>query len=295
MITTLSDYDSIAAAGVLARAGFAIEDNCNPAAQVKWPEEALLRRKIFIEARHILEIEDDDQSEEAIERLSDFLDTEMDRLSAPKNNEAVLDALSRKGELPSDLFNISISQSIQDFFGKEFPQEKKLIEETVRSPDREQNYGPSEDRSASFLISLFSKHFPNKFPYKSFTMIVAGKRIGQFLDIHQAWRLYSDSVSLEGADTLIEMLKRFSDTFGHPIEMGGKKANFILSAEIPRGQPIESVIRIEPEVDKKGRQLKANVTWTWFLQEKPFANSMQAALVISTDLIRYRKELEKHR
>jgi hypothetical protein len=294
MIEILEKFDRAKAAGVLARAAFSIEDDSNPAAALKWPEEEGLRREVLNEARIQLGLAHDDDSEEATQKLSDFLDIELDRLSSPENTEAVLNALARKGELPSDLFTVLIDSNITDFFGKKFENEQKLIEQTVRVPDREQHYGPSEDRNAPFLISLFAKHFPDKFPYKSFTMLVAAQRKGRFLDVHQAWRIYSDSVDLSGAETLVEMLKRFSDVFGHPITVHGKTANFILTAEVPRGQPIETTLKIEWKLDKNGKPIRSLVTWTHFTQERPFANSMQAALVVSIDLIRYRKELEKH-
>jgi hypothetical protein len=102
-----------------------------------------------------------------------------------------------------------------DVYRKDFPLEKDIIETTIRSPTLEQHYGAKRKPNEPVMISLFLKSFRTTWPLKNFWMIVAAQRVGLRLDVHQAWRVYSSAVKLDGAKTPIDWLRSFA-AFNYP-------------------------------------------------------------------------------
>jgi hypothetical protein len=122
---------------------------------------------------------------------------------------------------------------------------------------------------------------------------VAGQRIGLVLDVHQAWRIYPDLVNLGDVSDLVGMLRRFSDVFGTEIELGGKKGNFILAANIPKDQEIATKAKIRLTIDKSGKKsTHRTIAITCFVQNSPAGNENQAALANSIDIDRYAEVLK---
>lgn len=289
----LTEFDSITAAGILARAALSITDQENPSAEEKIHNEFNIRRQLFVDARNTLGVAFDDNSTDTLERIGDVLDAESDLLIEEVDQDTVLNNLSQKGMLPSDLFNVAIVTNIENFHGKKFKHEKELIELTVKSPDQEQHYGEPVGPSEPFLISLFSKYFPNHYPLRSFTLLVAGQRNGLVLVVHQAWRVYADLVNLDGVSDLVGMLERFSDSFGAEIEIGSQKGHFIKSAELKRGDPFPPTVKIPIRRGLLGKKIKSTeTTITCFYQQSPTDENNKAALIVAIDLDRYREALQ---
>jgi hypothetical protein len=289
MISSLREFDNITAAGILARAALSLEDECNPAAANKFPNESFIRENIIKDVRINLGISPDDMSITALDKLGDALDSECNALLEEPNTDETLQRLADKGELPSDLYNININQNIIKFFGKKYDLEKDFIEKTVWFPDKEQHYGQPQKDDDPFLISLFSKYFPNKYKNNSFTMLVTGQRNGLSLTITQALRFYTDSISLEGVTDLIDMLRRFADKFGAEIEFYGKKGHFFLTTDIPHGLPLKFNI-----TNNNNKVKISKIAITYYIQKKPFDIPQQAALVVAIDLIKYKELLKSH-
>lgn len=294
MIPSLARFDRYTAAGILARAAMALDDEDNPAAAPKLDGESSIRAAVLADARRILGISPDDHTPQTLEQVGDALDAERDALIGSSDNEVALKRLAEKGELPSDLFEIRVIPNIQDFFGKKYSREKELIEETIRAPEKEQHYGAPEKPDDPFLISLFAKTIPDQFPYRTFTMLVVGQRRGLVLDVHQAWRIYPSSVNLEGAKDLVEILRRFADAFGAEIQIGDKKGKFILAADLPKGQPVKMSFSVEPEKLASRPSKTREITISCFTQQNPLGETTQAALAVGVDLDRYRKVLKSY-
>jgi hypothetical protein len=292
MISSLRDYDNITALGILARAALSLEDKYNPAAIDKLSDELQIRESLIKEIRKKLGISPRDSSSTALDRLADALDFESNSLIEETNDSATFERLADKGELPSDLFEINIIGNIKDFLGKKYDVERKFIEDTIRLPDSEQHYGPPVDQNDPFLISLFSKRFPNKNPKNSFTMLVAGERSnGVELSVHQAWRIYKDKSYFEGVVDLVDMLRRFADEFGAEIEVGGKEGHFFLTADIPNNNSLQYKIKLDNKWH--GSKKRNEITVTHFIQNGQ-CGTKRAALIVAIDLMKYRKMLKLH-
>ncbi len=294
MIHTLRNFDNITAAGILARAAIALEDSINPAGTYEVPDEGAIRSNLLTELRQNIGINIEDRSARALELLSSALDAERENLLPASEPDEALKALARKGALPSDLYQISIDQGIANYHGAKFGKERQLIEQTVRSPGREQNFGPSEQDS-SFLVSLFARYFPNIFPNRSFTMLLVCQRHELNLVVHQAWRIYPDSIELRGAETLVDMLERFAEKYGVEVELGDQRGHFIRTAKIPKNQSVTTTIKLPKERRRgAGRTRKLGVVVTSLVQASPLDESNQIALAIAIDLYKYKHYLKAH-
>ncbi|MGZ4954121.1 MAG: hypothetical protein ACXV8Q_03325 [Methylobacter sp.] len=288
MISCLREFDNVTAAGILARAALSLSDQGNPAAATsKLTNEIEIRNKVISNIRNTLGIKHSDTSPMALERIGDALDIESEALIGEPNINDALERLSNKGELPSDLFEVDIIPNIKDFFTKRFDAERELIEKTIKSPDNEQHFGPPSNSEGPYLISLFSKFFPNKYPRNSFTMLVAGERNGLNLTVHQAWRIYPDLVNLNEEGDLVDMLNRFADKFGAEIEFNGKKGHFFLNFEIPENDHWQKIT-----FPAAAPNTRNNITLTYCMQPNLSGPSKKAALLVAIDLVKYRKTLK---
>jgi hypothetical protein len=282
MIEALEALDKRVAAGVITRAALALAGN--PSSQVVVNGEEGLRAALLTEVRRRLDIDADDNRPETLEKVGEALDEESERLLGPTDTVAALKRLAERGDLPSDLYEISIIENISEFFGREFELERDLIEATIRQPSREQHYGRAQSAREPSLVSLFYREFSTPHPYKDFGMLVAAAREGLMLTVHQAWRIYQSAVHTQGASDLVGLLRRFSDTYGVEIDLDGVKGRFFFAADKPPPRNIHLDMRGKPGAISISQFNQKNVA----AQGAP-----KAFLVMSTDLVRYRETLEK--
>jgi hypothetical protein len=287
MIEALGTLDERTALGVLARCALALEDEGNPDAQTIFNEETTLRATILREARQRLGIAQDDSSPETLEKISDFLDQESDRLAGIPDTDAALKRLAERGELPTDLYEIHIIPNIAEFHGTGFALEQSLIEMTIRAPTKEQHFGPESYTEQPALISLFARQFKTRFPYKNFTMLVAGKRNGLRLLVYQAWRIYPailDGLDIGRVDTLVDLLRKFAEAYGWKVEIDGKSGPFFFFLD--RAAPPEITVELSP-----GR--RKIITVSQFMEENRQTGRPSAALVVAIDFTQYRDMLRR--
>lgn len=284
MLASLSKFDQITAAGLLARAALALHDPYNPSAVGRVPEEERIRGELLSEARQAIGVGQDDFSAATLERISDVLDEESDALTGQPDETRVLEDLSQKGALPSDLFNVVSNKYVQRVYGNKFPQEQALIEDTVRSPALEQHYGPRKETDLPAQVSLFMKRFDDRYPIRSFWLLTAGQRRGLTLEIGQAWRIYPDMVEFQDSLMPLDALRNFSEKFGVNVRVGDIKKHFITYAEIESSRVS---IEFNPDGPQNGvKEVMGNAFWTHHSQ-----NRFEVSLVNSIDVLRYRKFL----
>src|ERR1700730_15916547 len=178
-------FGRIAAAGLLARAALSLGY-----VEKSEGDYGIIIAQLIDETRNRLGISREDNAPDTLSRIADFLDAESDRLLSPTNTDLALGRLAERGDLPSDLYEISIIKNVSDIYGSKFPLEKSLIETTVRDFAQEQHYGPPRKPHDPAMISLFVRSFRTKWLLKNFVMLVAAKREGFKLHVHQAWRIY---------------------------------------------------------------------------------------------------------
>lgn len=297
MISTVANYAPSVAAGILARAAFAIDDLVNPASAYRLAEEPSIRQAVFEEVRNFLGVARDDESAATLEKISDVIDKELDVLSSTQNSDSVLIDLAAKGEIPSDLYEVSIIPNVRQIYEEKWYAEQDLIITTIRESDQEQHFGQESDEQNPALISLFSKSYSEKIPHNSFTMLVAAKRDGMTLHVHQAWRIYEDEVKTKDAQNLIEVWRRFSNVFGIEFEVGGKKGKFIVNSNLP--DDVEVIRQIDVQaaffIDGRGRRVPKPMHFlvSNFVTERP-NKTVEASLTVAVDLKKYGSSLKNH-
>lgn len=287
MIGALENLDEKTALGVLARTALALDGAGNPDAKALLDGEETIRSIILTEARQHLGLQQDDFSPETIEKLSDYLDQESDRLAGVTDTNAALKRLAERGDLPSDLYKINIVEVIVEFHGTKFALEKQLIESTIRSPTKEQHFGVEGNVNEPALISLFARQFKTSFPYKDFTMLVAAERDGLVLNVHQAWRIYPailDGLDIGRVENLVDLLRSFADSYGYDVQIDGKRSHFFLR--------LDKLAPIQVRVDMPHGKSKY-ITVSQFIRKNSRTGQQFSALVVAIDFQEYRKVLKR--
>jgi len=288
----LSEYDNVTAAGILARAALSLEDSNNPDAATRLPNERMIRAQLLEEIRRNLGIRHTIESRSDVEMIVDALDSESEKLFAPINQAAVLDNLSKKGELPADLYEVSVDEGIDDFFGKKAENEKKLIASTVKHGDEQQHFTQKHSEHGEIpLISLYCKHFENKYPARNFTLLVTGLRNGTLMSVSNAWRLYDDVFAkTKAAPTLLDLLETFANEYGMNVSTGGETDKLILQCQI-RGK-IEDNVNVELE-NPSGRSKEFKFVISHFISQAKNGQKW-GSLVYAIDLNKYKRALLSH-
>jgi hypothetical protein len=278
MIETLeAKFGRSAAAGLLARAALSL----GYVEESKGEQETIIAQLIE-ETRNRLGINQEDNAPDTLSRIADFLDSESDKLLSPTNTDLALGRLAERGDLPSDLYEINIIKTVSDIYGSRFPLEKSLIETTVMDFAQEQHYGPPRKPHDPAMISLFVRSFRTTWPLRNFVMLVAAKREGFKLHVHQAWRIYPPKVNIAGADTPVQLLQRFA-VYGAEIEIRGKRDHFFLFS----ATPAPSTFKFD-----MGRAKDRNIVISQFNQNDSRGRP-NSALIVAIDLDKYKMTLKE--
>jgi len=225
--------------------------------------------------------------------IVDALDNESDRLLEPVNESKVLDSLSAKGELPADLYEVSIDAGMLEVYEKKAEDERKLIERTVRFRDAEQHFTQKHDGELELpLISLFSKHIEHKFAARSFTLLVAGIRNGTHMHVSQAWRIYDGSpAAVAASQAPLDTLRNFADEFGFPFSCGQQSGKFILQSKIAGKSLQDDVEIVFKNPTNRPKKIKCVVS---HFDSRSNDGTLVGSLVYVVDLIKYKRSLALH-
>jgi hypothetical protein len=114
MIESLKGFKRSTALGVLSRAALALlSSEANPSALPSIENELSIREKIIFELAGQMGLSALDLTDQGTrERLSEALDHEAEALDPDVDFESAIQRLSERGQLPSDLFDISISEEL---------------------------------------------------------------------------------------------------------------------------------------------------------------------------------------
>lgn len=275
MIETLSNLPLKKAVGLLARAALSLGYE-NAASDF----EADIQRSILLEVRRKLGIADDDNNPEALEQIASFLDDEADKLQPPLDTVAALERMATRGDLPSDLYEVSVISNVQDVYGRHYDLERDIIETTIKRPDAEKHYGNNFSHLEPAMISVFQRSFRTKWPLRDFTNVVAAKRNGFKLEVHQSWRIYPSRVDVSMAKDPLEMLEKFAHRYGADVEVNGKRGNFFLFAENAGRSDIKHKSNQEFEI-----------MLSHFSQRVPGNTKQSSAIIVAVDLKLYKSAL----
>ena len=221
MVQALKAYDKSFAEGMLARTSFYLEDN--PVLQALKPidGEAKIRDAILSEVCSILNIASVVDNTQAVQ---DYLDDALEESTKldKKAEKDVLARLSRKGELPTDLYTVKVQSSEIMFLNDLYKNERNFAVETIKRPDMVYNFADD------YTASIFAKFYREKHEHNSFFLLVVGKREGLTFKVGQIWRLYSDMLTGGSFANALELLERFVEKFGVEAEHQGRTSKFFV-------------------------------------------------------------------
>ena len=286
MIEVLRHFDARTAIGILARAALSLDGLDNPASQAILDNEMLIRRELLAAARLRAGVSDADHSPEAIEKIGDVLDLEADGLAGPFDMQAALKRLAEGGNLPTDMYDISFNPGFLEQMEDWAPFEKELIEITIRHPHQQQHFARSASPKEPSLASLFYRRFKTKWPFKDFNLLVVASRNGLMLEINQSWRIYSHLLDTDGSTSLVDILRRFANTYGSRIQWEGKTGSFFLTVDNPL--PREFTYKIAVDANEKK---SVGVAQLATHQD----GKTTASLVVAIDLLHYHDVLNRMR
>lgn len=224
MIQALKTYDKSFAEGMLARTSFFIDDD--PMLRTLKPieNEDTIRNNVITEICKNLNIPSVSYNKQAV---LDYLDDELEKSTKleEKTEKEILNRLSARGELPTDLYTINIQNTIAiKKFQNIFKKNEALITETIKKPDMAYNFG------ANYCASIFTKFYKEKYEYNSFFLLVVGKREGLTFIVNQVWCLFNDMVSGNSFNNALELLKYFVENFGVEVDFHGRTSKFFIDA-----------------------------------------------------------------
>lgn len=255
-VKSLNHLRELDRAGVLARAAFSFDDTRYPLAKPVLPNELALREQLFSEIRANLGLDCADESPSANARIEEVLDHELSLILSPTDERGVLEGMIPRGDLPADLYKINFAP---DTVANSIVLNKRdhlRIIDAIKHADREEHVPGviAPDGTESQLISLFYKFFPSKNPFNNFVGVVIALRESDFvLNVVQFIRIYEEKI-FSGSGSLIDLLRRFAESYGANFLYNGKKTKFLWAVE--KGLNKHHRIEVLPEVqrDSKGRR-----------------------------------------
>lgn len=228
ILDVLKEIDPRRAAGILSRAALAVETGgLNPAARPITPDEVAIRDQIIKKLTSSFQSTDEklDLNEWMLQRL----DEAASELDASQNEPAALERLIRDGALPSDVYHITFAQQAETEIVPRLPSgERERVLDVIRSPSYEQDFGPSITPNSPSPVSLFGKWYDLGRPRDRFLLVVIGSRgENTLITVHHFWRVYSHDVYLRACKTLVDVIEKFADKYGHDLEITGWKGRFL--------------------------------------------------------------------
>jgi hypothetical protein len=280
MIDALRHLDARTAAGVLAQTALKIDGN-DPVLDPLIENQDQVEKSIIDQLRLELNLQPADWSENAIAKLSDALDTQTEALVGPAAGGSV-GKLSAEGKLPSDVYQIEFSPHLAQNFGPRWDTEARLATTAIRGPHIEQVLGADPSAPGVPFVSLFARFYNHRFPARSFWMLVLAERQAIQLNVLQVWRVYSQEVDLSECESLMDVVRAFTEKYGATIEVDGKKSKFFFEASAEGAKSASRRISIN---QTPGRIQ----TITWFTSK----DLGSAYLIVPVDLTDYFKSVEK--
>ncbi len=227
------------AAGILSRAALALESgDFNPAASPLEPGEIKLREKLISLIRESLPPELNSDNARLVSKIAERLDEQAERLVAVKDESAALERLSMDAVLGSDTYDVKFDDALPNIEGG-LPHDRRRVEETIRNPGNQENFGPNLTPHDPSPVSLFGRWYTFHRERDRFLMIVAAVRQKKVMLVKHYWRVYPTDINIRGADTLADVFERFAQHYGTEFKIGDWHGKFLRYLKAPKDWKIE--------------------------------------------------------
>lgn len=218
MLQALKEIDNERARVILASVGEQFVRSKymgGPAIHILPKDDALVREVVEELSARVAEISDSDKWRS---QILDEISAEISRiLFSDENKQAVRDRLGKAGRLPVRLYDVSFSENFSRTKAT-FGVSETHVESAIKNCDWAEHLSSQmEGENAAPHASLFLQTPSTR--SSDFTLLVHCNRLGDQLDVHQAFRIYHDEVLIEQERSPLRALALFLEKFGLDVEI----------------------------------------------------------------------------
>jgi hypothetical protein len=198
-------------------------------------QRAAIRDEVLGEVRRRLRLGPDDHSPTANALILNFISNEIaGYVATPTLEHRIRTRLGERGDLRPDQYDIKFSQQFDDLSVKRGIR-RSQAREALTHPDNVQHLTPRADifePREGEEISLYAKTYGAPDPTKEYTILVTARRHGYTLTVTSAWQVYHSDVNVVSAQTPLDILQAFVDTYGVPFQVGRSVAKKFYHHEV---------------------------------------------------------------
>lgn len=254
------------------------------------PEEAAIddnTRELLNQTREKLSRGKQDETAES-RRIFEYLFDQLKDVVV-EDEGRVRARLGQRGELPPYLYRAEFEPSFRDAVKRGI--RRAHVEAALARPDAVQHVQPPVMDPGSFpSISLYAK-YQNGNHFNTHALIVETERRGATQHVGTAWRIYPSEVDVAKAESPLDILHAFVNTYGLEFRVGeGEKRKWVYyqTFTVPRGQEKTQILKFEAP---KGVH---HVTGRFIVATNKDSGRVEVALAYSIDLSRYGADLRRH-
>lgn len=196
--------------------------------------------------------------------------------------------LGQRGELPLYLYRAQFQPSFRD--AQKLGIRRAHVEAALARPDAVQHVKPPLKDPRNFpSISLYAK-YQNGNRFNAHALIVETERRGDTQLVETAWRVYPSEVDVSKAESPLDVLHAFIDTYGLEFRVGdGEKTKWVYyqTFTLPPGQEKTQVLKFEnPGLVSHTGHAIVSIDKT--------SRLVEVALAYVVNLSKYSVDLKKH-
>lgn len=241
---------------------------------------------VSAEIRKALALKPGDHSQKAQIRFDEYLAREIERRTFSSTEQAN-EALARAGQsglLSPAVYAIEQPKPFVEQFRK-FGFKKEVVKDVIRRADEYQHLmTDGDDTPERDAISLFLKRAA-KAGNDAHWLLVQTFRRGSSLIVQSAWRVFPDDIDLRNANSPLDMLRAFAETYGVPGSVGGREQTKFVEC-----QTFDGVM----ETDVEWHLPKQNTEYFSSFSHKKRGDKLMVGIAFCIDLNAYAAALRNH-
>lgn len=288
MLNTLKTLDTRTAQGILANLTLEMMPDPGVPSKVGRHVDAETRDRLLHELRIRLRLKRDDNSPKARALLYKALAEEISGLAlAGSKIKEVKARVGQQGLLSPRLYRIDFSFPNFRIAAEKCGVTRAQAEDAIRHPDSFEHFKPEllgfdPERATSLFLKA------QKDGGEFYQLLVLTKRHDDTLTVINAWRVYPSDVDLSRAETPLDVLRAFVESFGIEFKIGGVEKKLFMYERVAvkdKGEHIE--VHFDPKI-ADGDQVVGQA----FFEQKQ--GVLEVAVAFEIDYIVYAESLRRH-
>lgn len=267
-LNTLKNLDRSMANATLAMAAMNVAGPGMATIPEKYSE---LSRRLVNEVKLKLDIPEDDNSAENLERVRVVLAAEVNkRVYDGVDRGAVRRRLGARGALPTAGYKLSFAAD----FAKDFGEKESFVRESILRADHicHLGQGTADDDPA---CTIFARKVRSKDRRSEQWALILAQRTGDKIDILALWRIFDATVDTSQCKDVVDLLRAFLNIYGVEMTINGKGTPALLVLDTNLGPDMNFEIHTDTP-------FKAISVF-----RRNLAGSFEVAIAFTIDMKRY--------